>query len=176
MILSDITHALLQELKYLFADFQGTFILDTHVKEDVAYNFPLCILELGDGSESARLPGNGLTRIDLDFSFRVYNFEADAYNEEDENYSTSLMDIIDTIRNYFENETWTTQEMVDLTKNYGFRLTFMGINKAESLQSEDKVIIGYRINFSSVAFDNNTNSTYEMMDSSGTVNGTIVFK
>ena len=176
MILSDITHALLQELKYLFVDIGGTFLLDTSLKEDVAYNMPLCILELGDGGESARLPGNGATRIDLDFSFRVYNYEPDAWNEEDAKFATSQLDIIDTIRNYFENEKWTTQEMVDLTTNYGFRLTFMGINKAESLQDEEKIILGYRINFSSIAIDGGTNSSYQMVDGEGTVTGTEVFE
>lgn len=177
MILSDITHALLQELKYLFADRGGTYILDTNLKEDAAYSFPLCILELGDGSESARLPGNGATRIDLDFSFRVYNYEPDAYNDEDANNATSQLDIIDTIRNYFENEKWTTQEMVDLTTNYGFRLTMTGgITKAEQIQAEEKIIMGYRINFSSIAIDPGTNSSNPMLDQSGAISGMVVFE
>jgi hypothetical protein len=177
MILGDIVHAIQTELKYLFLDREGSVIIDTDLKDDIAYNMPLCIIEIGDGAESARLPGNGISRLDFDFALRVYNYEPNAYNEDDGGYATSLLDIVDIVRNYFENEAWQTQEMVDLTSKYGFRLTFTGLNKAESLQSDDKIIMGYRIMFSTIAFDQLTNTYNDYIPTSpGTNTVSIVFQ
>ena len=178
MILSDIIHAIQEELKYFFLDKQGTVILDTELSDDASYDFPLCIIEVEDDMESGRLPGNGLTRIDLNFTFRVYAFEPGAYNESDGGYSTSLLDIIDKVRQYFENETWYTQEMVDLTTNYGFRLTFGGTSKAEPLANQEgKIAMGRRITFMSIAYDQETSSTYLMdITQKGTNSGTVVFE
>ncbi len=174
-ITSNIINAIMKELKYLFLDQAGTVILDTNLKDDATYDFPLCIFELPDAPESARLPGNGRTRIDFDFSLRIYVYEPNAYNEDDGGYAVTLLDIIDTIREYFENETWATQEMVDLTTNFGFRLTFGGINKAESIQVEDKTVMGYRIAFNTIAYDTATDSTYNITATAITETGTIVF-
>jgi hypothetical protein len=178
MILSDIIHAITEELKYFFIDKAGTVILDTQLADDATYDFPLCIIETDDDSESARLPGNGLTRIDLNFTFRVYNYEPNAYNDDDGGYSTTLLDIIDQVRQYFENETWYTQEMVDLTTNYGFRLTFGGSTKAEPITNQEgKIALGRRITFMSIAYDQETRSTDLMnITHKGTNSGTVVFQ
>jgi len=171
-----IINALMKELKYLFFDREGTVILDTELKDDMSYNFPLCILEIPEAGESARLPGNGVTRLDYDFALRVYNYEPNAYNEDDDSYSVTLLDIIDIVRVHFENETWITQEMINLTTNYAFRLTFGGINRVEPLQDEEKLIMGYRLTFNTIAVDQETDSTTDMTVTAATETGTIVFK
>jgi hypothetical protein len=175
MITGDIIYAIMQELKYLFLDKEGTVILDTQLKEDMSYNFPLCICEMDSAPESARLPGNGTTRLGYYFALRVYNFETNAYNEDDKGYATTLLDITDEVRQHFENEIWETQKMVDLTTNYGFRLTFGGINRAETLQIEDKMVMGYRLEFNTIAIDNKTNTYTDMTIENQTLTGEIVF-
>jgi len=177
MILGDIVHAIVEECKYLFLDMNATVILDTQLDSEKVYDMPLCIIEIGDDSESGRLPGNGITRFDLNFSLSVYNYEPNAYNDSDNGYATSLLDITDTVRNYFENEKWTTQEMVNLTSSYGFRLTFQGSNKAQDLVNDDNIVMGRTINFNSIAFDQNTNSSNDIvLASGGTATGTVVFQ
>jgi hypothetical protein len=176
MITGDITHALLEEIKY-FLNGQGTFILDTQIKDDMEYSFPLVILELGDAGESSRLPGNGISRIDYDVAFRVYNYEPNAYSDDDGGYSSSLLDIIDKTRDFFCNEIWQTNEMKALTDKYGFRMEFQGMNKAEPMPANDTMVMGYRLNFSTIGFDQLTNASYDAdMPLTGSVTGTVVFQ
>jgi hypothetical protein len=177
MITSSIVSALMSELKYLFLDREATIVLDTMLKDDMSYHFPLCVLEIPEAGESARLLGNGMTRLDYNFALRVYNYEPNAYNEDDEGYGVTLLDIIDIVRVHFENEVWKTQEMVNLTTNYGFRLTFGGIEKVEPLQDEEKMIMGYRLTFNTIALDSETASTTNItISQAGTKTGTIVFE
>jgi hypothetical protein len=178
MILTDIVQALTKELKYLFFDKEGTVLLDTEIQGEVSANFPLCILEIEDAPESARLPGNGVTRFDLNFSLRIHNFEPNAFIDDDNGYAPSLLLFVDTIRQHFENEVWKVQEMVDLTTNYAFRITFAGgPNKAEPIDTEGGIAMGYRIMFNTIAVDQITNSTTNLVPSTaGSFTGTIVFK
>jgi hypothetical protein len=175
MITGDIIHAVLEEIKY-FLNGQGTYILDTQIKEDIEYEFPLIIFEFGDGGDSARLPGNGITRIDYDIALRIYNFEPNAYSDEDGGYSSSLLNIIDNVRVFFCNENWQTNEMKALTDKYGFRMEFQGLNKAEPISANDNLVMGYRLLFATIAFDQLTNSTYDMTFGSGNIAGSVVFE
>jgi len=171
MILSDIIYGLTQELRSLFNSFGaiGIIILDTEIKDDETYDLPLCIIEINDAPDSVRLPGNGLTQIDFDFTLRIYAYEPNAYIEQDGGYSASLLEIVDKIRNYFELECWQTPEMQMLLSKYGFRLTFSGITKAEPLSQNEKLIMGYRIGFNTIAFDQGTNSSFDENVTVGTV-------
>jgi len=178
MITSSIISALMSELKYLFLDRNGTVILETHLKNDISYNMPLVILKISNASNSARLLGNGLTRFEPDIIFRIHNYEPNVYNEDDGGYSVTLVDIIDIVRVHFENEVWKTQEMVDLTTNFGFRMTFDGgPDEDEPIESGQKLTMGFRINFSTISLDSETASTTDItISQAGTKTGTIVFE
>jgi hypothetical protein len=168
-----IISAIMAELKY-FLNGQGTYLLDTQLKSEVNYEFPLVIFDVGNGGDSAQYPGNGLTRIDYDLTFRVYNYEPNAYDDEDYDYSSSLMDIIDNLRTFLENETWLTNKMVDLVNNFGFKMTFQGMNKAENLQSNEVLIMGYSLSFASVAFDPGTLASNDIEELTGNVSGETI--
>lgn len=176
MILSDIISALTKELKYFFLDKQGTVLLDTELQGDITASFPLCILEISEAPESARLPGNGFTRMDWSFGIRIYAFEPNAYNSDDGGYSASLMQIVDDVRVHFSNEVWLVQEMKDLTTNYAFRLTYGGTVKAESLEIAEKVALGYKHTFESIAIDSNTRNDTDNENTTNVNSGTVVFE
>ena len=58
-MISDIVNGLMKELKTYFLS-GGTCILDTELTDDfTVQGFPLCVVELSDAPESARLPGTG---------------------------------------------------------------------------------------------------------------------
>jgi hypothetical protein len=176
-MLPDIIIALTKELKYFFLDKNGTCILDTELSDDITASFPLCILDVSDAPDSARLPGNGVTRMEWNFSLRIYAFEPNAYNSEELNYSANLLQIIDDIRNFFENESWATQEMNDLLTNYGLRITYEGTTKAENIQIGEKLCMGFRHHFSSIAIDQNTeHDTYMDITADGENTGEIDFE
>jgi hypothetical protein len=174
MITADIIHAIQTEIKY-YLDGVGSYVLDTNLANDISFALPLIVIEIKQAPDSARLPGNGITRIDYDIVFRVYNFEPGAYNDEDGGYSASLMDFIDATRQYLCNEVWQTNEMKAITDNYGFRMEFQGIQDAEPLEGEETLYLGQKLTFASIAFDQTTNSTYDMLDQSGTITGNVVF-
>ena len=172
MILPDIINAIQKELKYILQDKSCTIILDTQLNNDITYGMPLVIFVITQAPESGRLPGNGITRLDFTFSFQVYNNETGTYGDDESGgYGASLMDIVDTIRNDFENEVWQTQSMVDLTTNYGFRLTFSGITNAPTLQSESGYIMGFQLGFDSISFDQSTSSSENMLVENSEVQG-----
>ena len=175
MITSDIIHALQQELKY-FMNGQGTYLLDTNLKDDISFNLPLIILEIKTAPESGVMLGNRLTRMEYEIILRVYTIEQGAYNDDDGGYSASLMDFLDSTRQYFCNEVWQTNEMKALTDNYGFRMEFQGVSDAEPLEGEATIHLGQRFTFASIAFDTNTNSTYDYFDANGSVVGTVNFE
>lgn len=173
--LPDAINGLMRELKSYFTNIKGNAILDTEMGEDFTTDFPLCICELSDAPESARLPGNGVTRLDWNFSLRVHAFEPGAYNADDGGYSASLMQIVDNLRVYFEMENWATDEMKALVTNYGFRVTSDGISKAENLSVNEGISMGYRLNFVSIAIESATNQTNDYPATNQTQTGTVVF-
>lgn len=177
-MLSDFVQAITKETRTFMSSYNGTVILDTEIKgDDFSANFPLVILGFDSAGESGRLPGIGATRMDWDFSLRVYAFEPNAYNSDDGGSSAQLLTVIDDIRVHFENEVWMIQEMVDLTTNYGFRCTYQGTNPAEPMTTNEGICMGYKHSFASIAIDLNTNANTDNVNTgAGTNAGTVVFE
>ena len=171
--LVDLVQALTKELKYQSG--MASVVLNTELREDFTANLPLCIIEIDGAPESAVLPGNSVTRLDWEFALRVYAFEPNAYVSDDSGTSASLLQIIDDIRVHFSNEVFSVQEMIDLRTNYGFRLTFNGITKSEDMNTNEGICMGYRIGFSSIAFDQATNASNDYLNSNQTTTGDVVF-
>jgi hypothetical protein len=173
-ILSDIVNALFEELKYLLNG-RGTQLLDTQLKQPYTGSLPLVVLALEDASSSAQLPG-GWTQIEFDFSFSIYNYEEGSYDNDV--YSSSLLSIIDEVRQYFELQKWQTQAMVDLTPTYGFKMLYQGQNRAVDLEGSDNLVMGYKIQFASIAFDTLNDNVTQGVGSTVTgvtkMNGEIV--
>jgi hypothetical protein len=174
-LLSDIVTAIQKELKYFFLTSKGTVILDTELKEDFTCNLPLCIFSIKSAPESARLPGNGVTRMDWEFSLRIYPYEPNAYNSDDGGYSASLLSIVDDLRNHFENEQWLVQEMVSLTTNYSLRITYNGTTEAESLPLENGECVGFKHMFNTIAIDRTIESTTNMLITDEGISGDVEF-
>ena len=175
-MLSDIIIALQKEMKAFFLSTGGTYLLDTELQDDITASFPLCILDVSDAPDSARLPGNGVTRMEWNFGLRIYSWEPGAYNPDDGGYSAGLLQIVDDLRNYMENEVWATQEMKDLLTDYGFRLTYMGTSKAEPLQMGEKLCLGYKHLFGTIVVEEATaHDTYPLDIDTVSVSGEIDF-
>jgi hypothetical protein len=175
MITGDIIQAITNEVKY-FLEGKGSYVLDTNLRNDITYSLPLVVIKVKPSQDSARLPGNGITRMGYDIIFDVYNYEPGSYNNDDGGYSSSLMDFIDSFRVFMCSENWLTNDMIALTSNYGFRMEFQGIQDAEPLEGNDTLYLGQKFTFDAIAFDNLTNATYDFPDDSGTISGTIVFQ
>ncbi len=167
MILADIIHAIKTECHYLFIDNGGMVVLDTNIDNDLSFSYPLCIIEVSAAPESAILSGNGAIRLDWDFAINVYNGEYEAY-DDDNKYSSNLMNVFDTVRNHFIGESWKTNEMVNLRKNYGFRCTFTGINTATPAE-DGKQNLGYKLSFSTIAIDQSIATSTNTVQSTMTV-------
>ena len=174
-ITGSILSAILAEIKYLLGG-TGTYILNTQLSAEKTYEMPLCILDMPSAIESAQLPGNGLTRMDFSFTLKVYNYEPNAYDSDDAGYSLALLDIIDTIRNFFVNSNWQTNEMQNLATNYGFRMTFSGVANAETLADNENIILGYSLQFETVAYDQTTAASNLETLTDDVTGGTIVGK
>ena len=173
--LPDLIAGLMNELKSYFTGISGMAIYDTDLQDDITAIFPLCVLEVNEAPESARLPGNGLTRMDYSISLRVYAYEPNAYNANDGDYSTGLLQIIDDLRVYFQNEVYQTTQMQALSTNYGFRLTYKGTSKAEAIQIAEKICKGFTLNFETIGFDSATRATVDFPDTNQNVSGNVVF-
>ena len=174
MITSDIITGLLGELKYLLGS-QGTYLLDTQLNDDFSGNFPLVILELGDDPGGVQL-GNRTTSVEYDIYMRVYNYEPNAYDSDDGGYATTQLDIIDKVRQYFENEVWQTNNMVNLTNNFAFRMEYQGRTKAEPLQADETLVMGYKLHFASMAYDLGTDSTNDFLEVNQNIAGSVNFQ
>ena len=105
---------------------------------------------------------------------KLYNEYCLLLNQQDK-YIESHLDIIDKVRVFLCNEIWLTNEMKALTDNFGFRMEWQGLTKAEPIQSNENLVMGYRLNFESISFDQLTNASYDMLDQSGDVTGTVTF-
>ena len=175
-MIAEIINALTQELKYFVKDNDGMVIFDTELQNDIAFSMPLIILECNETPDSARLPGNGITRMDWRFSVRIYNSEPDSYIDDDTTGSSIHINYSDLIRNYIENEKWATQLMVNLKTNYGLRFTYVGTSQAASLPTEDKTYKGYVHVFETISFDSTIASTTDMTIATQTTTGAISFE
>lgn len=173
-LLPSLITALQKECKYLFMTNNGTVIFDEGL-EDYSGSLPILLIQLEDSNESARLSGNGVTRQDYEIYFSVYPFEPNSMNSDDQGYSASLTQIIDDVRTHFVCEIWLVQEMVDLTTNFAFRMTYQGTGKASPLAMEKGLCIGYKHHFSSIAIDNDTTSSTNMIMTDEGVSGEVDF-
>ena len=173
--LPDFVSALTKELKYFASSNNMTVILDTELGGDYSASIPLCVICIEDDEESARLSGNGITRMDYNIQFYIYSLEPNAYSSEDGGSSALLLKIVDDLRNYLLIEKWQVQEMIDLTTNYGFRMQFQGAGKAPTLETEKGLCIGRALKFASIAFDQQTNASNDYLNSNQTTTGSVVF-
>ena len=174
-MLGQIINAITQEAKYFVKDNEGLAILDTNLDNDIAFSFPFILISRNGTPESARLPGDGTTRLDWSFSISVYNQEPDAYIDDDLTGSSSHLNFSDTVRNHFATESWITQLMVDLTNNYDFRMTYVGSVEAKPLETEDKTYMGEQHNFETISFDRSTSSIELKTITSQGITGSIEF-
>ncbi len=172
-MLGEITQAILQEVKTLLKGTGATVMLKTNfqIKKLPDYNGNLVLMDIEDAPDSVQYPG-GLTRMDWKWGFGSYNWEPDAYVDDDTDYSTGLLDFIDKIRVHFtanfgnlvnpgtvpyvEGSGWLTQAMGDVFNIYGFQLTLTGLTTADALDAEG-LVMGSKIGADSTAFDKTTN-------------------
>ncbi len=171
-MLGEITQAILQEVKTLLQGTGATVILKTQFqnKKLPDYNGNLVMMDIEAAPDSVQYPG-GLTRMDWKWGFGSYNWELDAYVDDDTDYSTGLLDFIDKIRVHFtanfgnlvnpgtkpyiEGTGWLTQAMGDVFNIYGFQLTLTGLTTADALD-QDGLVMGFKIGADSTAFDSST--------------------
>ena len=152
-----ILQAVIDECKALPIDGVGTIILKTDYRSSnlESYAMPLLLLDLMEAPESGQYIG-ALTRMDYIFALNSYNYEPNSGCDPDGGYSTSLLNIIDTIRRHFSYGVWITSEMTDILNSYGFRFTLGGLTPADPLEA-DGLIMGYKVVFDSISFDVETN-------------------
>jgi hypothetical protein len=174
-MISDIIKGLTKELKYFCEANEGMVVLDTNMKEDIAFSLPLIVLCIDTAKTSKRLPG-GLTQMDYDIYVDVYSQAPDAYVDDDTTNSTSHLDYGDLVRNHLENEVWITQEMVDLVNNYTFRLTYSGTTKADNLKTKDSTLKGFKHTFESICYDRAIIQTIDITETAQTVVGSMEFE
>jgi len=168
----EIMQAVLKECQQLLqaqtADIYtgGTVVFKTDWKpEQTADQMPLILLDMIDSPDASQYLG-GVTRMDWMFAMNAYSTMPDAYADDiADPYSTSLINIIDVIRQHFTtaqaNSTWLTDEMVNITEDYGFKFTLSGLQMADALAFRTGFIKGWRILFDSVAVEEITDFTTE---------------
>lgn len=101
-MIGEILNSILLECKALLSGTGAQTLLKTQFKPsklpDTNGNFVL--LSLDDAPDTVMYPG-GLTRCDWKWSFNSYNWEPDAYVDDESGFSTSLLNFIDRIRQHF---------------------------------------------------------------------------
>lgn len=159
-MIGEILNAVLLECRALLEGTGAEVILKTNLKQMTKENYSgnFILLDVQDAPESLQYPG-GLTRMDWKFGFNSYNFEPDAYVDDQTGYATSLLNFIDMIRQHFtnglDNAAWLTQGMTDIFNLFGFQYTFGGVTVAEAVEA-DGFIMGYKIDMESTALDQGT--------------------
>lgn len=167
-MIGEITNAILNEIKALLSSTGAQVILKTNFqpKKLPDNNGNLVLLDIQAAPDSVQYPG-GLTRMDWSWGLNSYNWEPDAYVDDETDYSTSLLNFIDTIRQHFsrslpgalqisgDTNLWLTESMTNIFDVYGFQFTLTGVTNADALD-QDGLIMGFRIGFDSTAFDNST--------------------
>lgn len=163
-MLGEITDAILQECKALLSDTGAQVMLKTNFMPkklpDNTGNFIL--LHVDGNGEDCQYPG-GLTRMDWKYWFNSYNYEPDAYVDDDSGFSTSLLNFVDMVRQHFSlgalgRTGWLTPAMNQIFDTYGFQFTLTGITPADALD-QDGLIMGFKVGFDSTAFDSVTDFT-----------------
>lgn len=101
-MLGEILQSILQETKTLLSGTGATVLFKTNFvnKKMPDNNGNFVLLEIDNAPDTIQFPG-GLTRCDWNWSFGSYNFEPNAYVDDDTPFSTSLLNFIDQIRQHF---------------------------------------------------------------------------
>lgn len=173
-MIGEITKAILDECAALLQGTGAEIILKTNFKkmEDESYSGNFILLDVQDAPDSLMYMG-GLTRMDWKFAFNSYNFQPDAYNDDTSDYSTSLMNFIDIVRQHFtagySNQQWFTAGMNTIFNTYGFQFTFGGVFVAEAIE-KDGVTMGWGVIMESTGLDDTTLSIIESAARLQTVN------
>jgi hypothetical protein len=160
-MIKETVQGLIDECKALFDDTGGTVLFHTQFKQDKipGYTLPLIIIYIEDAPESGPFIG-GVTRLDWNVVLRVYSLMPNPELDIDNGYSTSLLEIIDTVRRHFTKpKIYLTQSFQDIIENYNFLMELNGIANAEPLQKNNLIVYGNDINFSCVSIDTDTGNT-----------------
>lgn len=161
-----ISQAIIDEVNaYKTADTTGmylgsTVMIDTdfNIGKIPSYTLPLIILEIDDAPNSVQLVG-GATQMEWNWYLTVYAFEPDPYVAS--SYGTGLMKIIDDLRQHFTGVNFLAQSFIDIQDNFSFTFVLSGVTKAQEIEKDNKIVIGRKIQFESVAFDNLTQPVTE---------------
>lgn len=151
----EIIFAFTQELKTLFADDSVTILVKTDYpsKDMSTFKFPLVEVDMQPGGDSGEFLG-GLTMEDYHCTFSVYNHQQST-PEDPTDYSATLVDITDIVRQQFSNfSSYLSAELIAAKNTYGMRLTYAGSAEARPLEHADGTAMGTAIHFNVVAFDN----------------------
>lgn len=145
-------------------DFLGATVIfhtDFDFNNVPSYTMPLIIIEVNDAPESGQFIG-GVQHIDWIINLNVYNFEPSP-TEDDSNFSTGLLIVMDKIRNHFLNEMPLAQSFIDMIDNYGFNYVLSGIQEAPELEKDNVLLMGKRIGFDSIGIDTDTNQYIDVI-------------
>ena len=168
-MIDKISQAIIEEIQaFVNSDTTGLFtgatvMIDTdfNISKVPSYILPLIILEIDSASDSRQLIG-GLTQMEWSWNLTVYAFEPDPYAQSD--YGTGLLAIVDKLYEHFATGIFLTQHIQDIKTNYGFTYIFSGITKAQEIEKDNKIVIGRKIQFESVAANNNTSFVNDSTD------------
>lgn len=140
-------------------EFIGQIILKTNFINtgEVAYVMPLGLLDILGGSETSQYPG-GVTRVDWNWAFNLYNYYANVYGDDVSGETARLMKWTDQVRRHFSTRNWLTQGMKDIECRYDFRFTLSGVQEADHLKYREGLCKGWRFMFESIALDKETDS------------------
>lgn len=156
-MIGDILDAVLKECRAMLEDTGGTVILKTDYKPSnlPSYQMPLVLVQMVNAAEAYQYPG-GATKVDWQFAMNSYNIEPDMMVDDETDYSTSLLNVIDDTRVHFSNfSPYLTTGMGDILVKYGFRFTLSGVMEADHME-QDGLTMGYKIVFDSMAIDMST--------------------
>jgi len=156
-ITSIVKKALLLELKKMFENQPVTVIYNTNLQKNnnPIYTLPLVIFGAKISNDTKRMP-NGITELNLDFSISVYTYEPNPELTDDNDYSLSLEDIFDEIRQYFSLKQFQTSEIKDIINNYSFNYVLNDIVDADPIENDEVNLIGYKLNYSGLFYDIST--------------------
>jgi hypothetical protein len=101
-MIGEILDSVLKECQALLSSTGATVILKTNFlpKKTPDNNGNFILLGLDAAPDTTQYPG-GLTRCDWKWDFGSYNWEPDAYGDDQSGFSTDLLNFIDRIRQHF---------------------------------------------------------------------------
>ena len=173
-----ISQAIIDEVNaYKAADTTGmylgaTVMIDTdfNIHNVPSYTLPLIILEIDDAPNSVQLVG-GATQMEWNWYLTIYAFEPDPYAAS--SYGTGLLQIIDDLRQHFNGVNFLAQSFIDIQNNFSFTFVLNGVIKAQEIEKDNKIVIGRKIQFESVAFDSKTQPVTDSTNALSTIQNTF---